>query len=306
MTSPTAVESSVDLNRILGAAQLPALPQSALRLLELSQSPNNGPVEFALPIEADPGLTGQVLKFVNSAYFGFSREISSIKLAITMVGVRTIKNFSLWSAVFSLMPNPKCGPFDLCSLWQDSLRRALFARAFGKLMGMPEAEEPFAAALLQDMAMPLLARELPQEYATLLQRREGGQFRLSALERDRFGWTHSAAAGQMARQWNLPEEFADLIELHTELDDLLANGGSTPGQLSVALSSLLPAASDEGWPEAGRFESSFQLLARDRISVADMLKKIDQEFIDFAPVLKITAPAKSLLMRYTEATKTAG
>ena len=66
------------------------------------------------------------------------------------------------------MPNPKCGPFDLKSLWQDSLRRGLFARAMGKLLGLREAEEAFAAALLQDMAIPLLAKELPEEYTELL------------------------------------------------------------------------------------------------------------------------------------------
>ena len=150
----------LDLKQILSGAQLPALPQSAIRLLELSQDPSNGPAEFAVPIESDPGLTGQVLRFVNSSYFGFSREISSVKLAITLVGIRTIKNFALWSAVFSLMPNPKCGPFDLKSLWQDSLRRALFARAVAKILGMKEAEEPFAAALLQDMAVPILAHAM--------------------------------------------------------------------------------------------------------------------------------------------------
>jgi HD-like signal output (HDOD) protein len=169
------------LKDLLGSAQLPALPQSAIRLLELSQNPDNGPTEFAVPIEADPGLTGQVLKFVNSSYFGFSREISSIKLAITLVGIRTIKNFALWSAVFSLMPNPKCGPFDLKSLWQDSLRRGLFARAFGKLQGLKDAEDLFAAALLQDMAVPLLAKELPTQYVQLLEGRKGGMTRLSSL-----------------------------------------------------------------------------------------------------------------------------
>ena len=112
-----------NLNELLAGAQLPALPQSAIRLLELSQDEENGPPEFAVPIEVDPGLTGQVLRFVNSSYFGFPREISSVKLAITLVGVRTIKNFALWSAVFSLMPNPICGPFDLKNMWQDSLRR---------------------------------------------------------------------------------------------------------------------------------------------------------------------------------------
>ena len=102
-------ENTPQLEKLLGRAQLPALPQSAIRLLELSQDPDNGPAEFAVPIESDPGLTGQVLRFVNSSYFGFANEISSIKLAISMVGIRTIKNFAMWSAVFSLMPNPKSG-----------------------------------------------------------------------------------------------------------------------------------------------------------------------------------------------------
>jgi HD-like signal output (HDOD) protein len=132
-----------DLQRILQGAQLPALPQSAIRLMELSRDADNGPGEYAVPIEADPGLTGQVLKFVNSAYFGFSREISNVKMAITLVGIRTIKNFALWSAVFSLMPNPKCGPFDLKLLWQDSLRRGLFSRALARLLGLRDCEESF-------------------------------------------------------------------------------------------------------------------------------------------------------------------
>jgi HD-like signal output (HDOD) protein len=300
--SPTLTEPPIELSRLLAGAQLPALPQSAIRLLELSHNQKNGPVEFAVPIEADPGLAGQVLKFVNSAYFGFAREISSVKLAITMVGIRTIKNFALWSAVFSLMPNPKCGPFDLRSLWQDSLRRALFARAFGKLLGMREAEEPFAAALLQDMAVPLLAKDLSGEYASLLERRENGRLRLSQLEHERFGWTHAAAAAQMSRQWNLPEEFAVLIERHADLDELLVAGDASPGQLAVALSSLLPAVSDEQWSEFAQFEGCFrQLSPAAGGSAAEFLEKIDLEFVDFAPVLKITAPAKSLLTRYTEA-----
>src|SRR5690606_40827918 len=129
--------------------------------------------------EADPGLTSQVLRFVNSSYFGFSREISSVKLAIALVGVRTIKNFALWSAVFSLMPSPKCGPFDLKSLWKDSLRRGIFARRLGKTMGVKDVDELFAAALLQDMAVPLLAKELPGDYADMLSGRDGGKQRLS-------------------------------------------------------------------------------------------------------------------------------
>ena len=291
--------NQIDLKELLSGAQLPALPQSAIRLLELSQDPDNGPAEFAVPIEVDPGLTGQVLRFVNSSYFGFSREISSVKLAITLVGIRTIKNFSLWSAVFSLMPNPKCGPFDLKALWQDSLRRGLFARSMGKQLGMKDAEDLFAGALLQDMAVPLLAKELADDYLDLLEKRGSDGVRLSDLERERFGWTHAEAGGQLARGWNLPDAFADLIEHHTNLTRLTDGTEIDPGQAAVALSSLLPSASEDDWHDGPIFETAYNAIAgSDAPSAAELLEKTDAEFTEFAPVMKITAPAKSLLDHY--------
>jgi HD-like signal output (HDOD) protein len=284
------------LKDLLSGAQLPALPQSAIRLLELSQDPENGPAEFALPIEADPGLTGQVLRFVNSSYFGFSREISSVKLAITLVGIRTIKNFALWSAVFSLMPNPKCGPFDLKCLWQDSLRRGLFARAVGKILGLKDAEDLFAAALLQDMAVPLLAKELPEQYKKLIEGRNAGAVRLSDLEQAEFGWTHADAAGVMARSWSLPEEFSTYIEAHTKLDEWVATARSNPGQFAVALSSLLPPLNDADWIDREKFIATYQQVApADAPTVEALLAQIDTEFADFAPVLKLSVPKKSLV-----------
>jgi len=292
---------AIDLKRILSGAQLPALPQSAIRLLELSQDPTNGPAEFAVPIECDPGLAGQVLRFVNSSYFGFSREISSVKLAITLVGIRTIKNFTLWSAVFSLMPNPKCGPFDLKSLWQDSLRRALFARAMGKLLGIKEVEEPFSAALLQDMAIPLLAGEAPATYIRLLNARQDGKVRLSVLERHVFGWTHAEAAGMMARQWNLPEAFAVLIENHLEIDRWISKPKAEPGKLAVALSAMLPTAGDPTWTDRTQFENYYgKACPADGPSPVEMLAKIDEEFADFAPALRLGMPSRSLVDSYEE------
>ncbi len=291
----TTRKASLRIESLLAGAQLPALPQSAIRLLQLSQDPENGPAEFAIPIESDPGLTGQVLKFVNSSYFGFAREISSIKLAITLVGIRTIKNFALWSAVFSLMPNPKCGPFDLKSLWQDSLRRGLFARALGRLLGQADSEDLFAAALLQDMAVPLLAKELPEEYDKLFQGRRGGQTRLSDLERERFGWTHAEAASILARRWSLPEEFADLIENHIAFERLLTDG-ATAGQVAVSLSALLPSVQDSVWYEREPFVDVFCKLTRSpEAALQPLLAEIDAGFEEFAPVLKLGLPTHTLV-----------
>ena len=284
-----------DLDDLLNSAQLPALPQSAIRLIELSQDPNNGPAEFAVPIESDPGLTGQVLRFVNSSYFGFSREISSVKLAITLVGIRTIKNFALWSAVFSLMPNPKCGPFDLKSLWQDSLRRALFARAMAKFLGMKEPEEPFAAALLQDMAVPLLAKEIPQAYADLLTSRDDGRLRLSDLEQRTFGWTHAEAGERLARRWGLPDTFAGLIVSHVDEPACEPRNRGQLGATAVMLSALLPSVSDSAWYEQNSFQSLyFDLMGRNVPALEDVFARVDAEFTEFAPLLKIASPSRTL------------
>ncbi len=297
----------VQLDSILTGGQLPALPQSAIRILELSQDPDNGPAEFAVPIESDPGLAGQVLRFVNSSYFGFSREISSVKLAITLVGIRTIKNFTLWSAVFSLMPNPKCGPLDLKLLWQDSLRRALLARRMGLLAGLKEADDLFAAALLQDMAVPLLSKEFAQQYTEFFEKRQDGAARLSELEQETFGWTHAEAAARLAVHWNLPEELVEPIRRHTEAADVFADSGSTLSERCVSLSALLPPSVDNKWPERETFETLYeQVRPSDGPTVLELFERVDTEFVDFAPVLQISTPTRTLADCYREATDEAG
>ncbi len=284
-----------NLSEVLANTQLPALPTSAMRLLELSQDPNNGPAQYAKPIEADAGLMGQVLRFVNSSYFGFSREIASVQQALTLVGVRTIKNFALWSAVFSLVPNPKFGPFDLKSLWQDSLRRAVFARSLGRELRLPNAEDLFAAALLQDMAIPLLLKALPEQYEALVERRSKERLRLSSLEKELFGWDHAQAAAALCRNWRLPEEFAILIERHPALDELL--DGPTPriDAACVALASLLPSCRDEQWDDADEFLSGIERITQSRVvDLTNLITEVDISFAEFAPVLKIQVPDKSL------------
>ncbi|MFN9713574.1 MAG: HDOD domain-containing protein [Planctomycetota bacterium] len=290
-----SVNIQPSLPNVLENIQIPALPTSAMKLLELSQDQNKGPADYAYHIEADVGLMGQVLRFVNSAYFGFSREISSVQQALTLVGIRTIKNFALWSAVFSVVPNPKLGPFDLRRLWQDSLRRALFARAMGREMRLPNAEELFAAALLQDMAIPFLLKALPNDYERMLERRNKEKIRLSSLEREAFGWDHAQAAAHLCRQWNLPEEFASLIERHPSLNELMS--GSKP-QLAagcVALAALRPACKDNTWDEEQEFMTWFKRISKDHpVSLEDLMTNVDQAMGNFAPIMNLPVPEKSL------------
>jgi HD-like signal output (HDOD) protein len=298
-----AFTPSLELNKILPLAKLPGLPQSAIRLMELSEDPANGPVEIAAPVEVDPGLTGQVLRFVNSSFFGFAQKISSVRMAITLLGIHTIKNFTLWNAVYCLMTNPRYGPLEFKSLWQDSIRRALFAKAIANLLGNMEAEDAFAAALLQDMAIPIVAKETPHFYMKLLKSREQGQVRLSSLERQLFGWQHAQAAGMMARHWKLPENLAYLIENHIAIDKFADKPGAAPNMVAVAMSALLPAIIDPIWTECQKFELYYEkILPGSMPTIVELLSKIDHDFGEYAPMLKIATPTKSLVESYNEVT----
>lgn len=283
------------LDELLASAQLPALPHSAITLLHLSQNPNNGPNQYSVPIEADPGLLGQVLKFVNSSYFGFSREIASVSQALNLVGVRTITNFALWNAVFSLVPNPQVGCFDLKRLWQDSLRRGLFSRSMGKRLGVAHYEDLFAGALLQDMAIPVLMKQLSQEYAQLSQQQADRGVRLSVVEREYFGWDHAEASAKLAKLWNLPEAIVGLIASHTQLDELLGQGEASRGRATVALSSLLPRCNDSQWNEKDAFIDGYRQLVGDIHELDSVLSQVDEDTELFAPLLKLAVPQSRLV-----------
>ncbi|MDR0871072.1 MAG: HDOD domain-containing protein, partial [Planctomycetaceae bacterium] len=178
------------MNKIKGCTVL-ALPQSASRVLDLSKNPDNGPPEFALPISADPGLTAQILRFANSAFFGFPNKIATVQTALSLVSVRTIRNFILWNAVFTFLPNPKVGNFVLRRLIQDALRRAVFCKCIGSYCPGINSEEIFVAGLLQDVAIPILTQNFQKDYDRFFVKLKEESIQLSKLEQAQFGWNHS-------------------------------------------------------------------------------------------------------------------
>lgn len=291
-----------ELRKVLNVAQLPAMPHSALSVLQLDNDLSKVDInDLVRPIEADPGLASQVLKFLNSSYFGFQNAISNAKQGIALVGIRIVKNFVLWKAVFSLIPKSRNNYFDVSGLWQDSLRRGMFSRYILTEQRKGDPELAFAGALLQDMAIPILMKQKPQEYSDFFAiLKKNPEQKLSMLEKNLFGWTHADAAGMLARNWKLPDMLCDLIENHLLIDSFLHQEKQKPSELIVSLSSMLPIGSQETWPEKKLFLEYFDRIFPDnRALLTRTLSKLDQEFEQYAGILQIPQPKKSL-MEYLE------
>jgi len=295
MSNESALE---ELRRTLIAEKLPAMPQSALSVLKMDNDITKINInDLAKPIEADPGLAAQVLKFLNSSAFGFRSTISNIRQGIALVGVRIIKNFVLWKAVFSLIPKSKTGAFDVGMLWQDSLRRAMFARFLLLEIKRGDAEMAFAGALLQDMAIPLLLRAKAADYGPILDSlTKDTTKRLSELEKERFGWTHADASLILGQYWKLPEMLVSLISNHLDVTTTGSDFDQHPERSVVALSALLPSVVRADWEDRQLFTSAFGNCVPSNAQLYAMLfDKVDREFDQYASLLHIAPPQQSLI-----------
>ncbi|MDR0521157.1 MAG: HDOD domain-containing protein [Planctomycetaceae bacterium] len=295
MNNETARE---ELRKSLIAEQLPAMPHSALSVLKLDNDLSKVNInDLVRPIEADPGLAAQVLKFLNSSAFGFQSTISNIRQGVALVGIRIVKNFVLWKAVFSLIPRSKTGSFDVGLLWQDSLRRAMFSRILLLELKRGDTEMAFAGALLQDMAIPLLLKLKTADYSPVLDSlaRQPASRRLSDIENDNFGWNHADAGFVLGQHWKLPEILVNLIGNHLRAEELAASFAEQPEYFVVALSSLLPSVTKADWDDRDAFIRLFEkVFSGNKRLFLNLFSRIDIEFEQYAALLQIAQPKQGL------------
>jgi len=297
VTENQQTQGKEELRNMFRVEQLPAMPHSALIVLQLDSDLSKVNInDLVRPIEADLGLTTQVLKFLNSAFFGFQNAISSIKQGIALAGIRTVKNFVLWKAVFSLIPKTTDSVFDVKLLWQDSLRRALFARNLVSMLGHGEEDLTFAGALLQDMAIPLLLKKRPQPTTGLIQElKRRPSSRLSELEQEAFGWTHADAAEIMCQSWKIPEDLSGLMANHTQIEPYIDEPTRNPEQLAVSLSALLPAVVNDHWFEEEKLRHYLTTLFPTKPNLLEHLfEEVDKEFDQYSVILQISRPKITL------------
>jgi hypothetical protein len=92
-----------------------------------------------------------------------------------------------------------------------------------------------------------------------------------------------------------------LIENHLEIDRWIRDPQAEAGKLVVALSAMLPTSADRTWADRTQFEHYYQAVCpAGNPPLVEFLEKIDEQYADFAPVLKLSTPSRSLVDCYEE------
>ena len=89
---------------------VPSMPSVVMELRKYLNDPDVSFDRLAKLIEVDPGLTVNVLQLANSAYFGWTRTISSVKDAITRLGTNRVFQMVLCMSVAPMVRKTAMSP----------------------------------------------------------------------------------------------------------------------------------------------------------------------------------------------------
>lgn len=224
LQSTEAIRSRVEAS----IEKMPSLPTTVTKVVSLANDINSSARDLLTVIQMDPVLTAKVLKLINSAFFALPNKVS-LKQAIVLLGINTIKNIALSSAIIGYMgkSNIMVKSFDQHRFWEHCMGTGIAARLISRLVvNDPQVrEEYFVAGLVHDIGKIVIAVSLPTMLVKAIRLAEEKSFSSSTAEIEVIGMDHAAIGAMLARKWSLNESLINATLNHhnpSDQDDRLA------------------------------------------------------------------------------------
>lgn len=199
-----------------------------------TESPDASASEVESMIAPDRGICSEILRVANSAYYGRSGRVKIMRDAITLLGLKALKNLIIFISTRQIATDLKSPVFKKY-LTEYPVLAALIAQDLAPRWKHPElAEEAFLSGLLYNIGMSILALNKGDHYSFLIEQSEKNQFDLRELERSSYGTDHAQAGKEAAQQWNLP----DTLQASIELTPTTLNGSNELGKITVVSAAL--------------------------------------------------------------------
>lgn len=189
------------------------LPHVMVRILDVIGDENASAKDLSDEIAADPGLTGKILKIVNSAFYGFYREIALISDAVVVLGFEEIQRISLAISVVGMLGRKGGGNDERVRFWNHCFHTAAIAELLERELGRG-GKGAFTAGLLHDVGRAVLDQHFPELFQTLLATERRERQLPIVVEQNLLGTTHAEIGYWLAERWHLPPVLAEAIRFH--------------------------------------------------------------------------------------------
>ena len=192
----------------------PGMPDTSAKLLEMLKDPDASASQIEDVLRYDPGLTANILKLTNSAYFGIPSKVRSVKQAVVVLGWKRLLQLVMTMCMSTVMKKPVPG-YDLPhgALWRHSVAVSVAAELVVKALKIPDADEVFTAALLHDVGKLVMGEFVQND----LQQIEGMVAKGIAFEVAEFivlGTDHAHIGARILEKWAFPEDLTNAVGWH--------------------------------------------------------------------------------------------
>jgi len=210
----TSMVADETVRRVVGAVgKLPSLPSTCAALLAALEDPDTPLTEVGRIIEQDVGMSAKILQLVNSSFFGLLREVGSVAVAVSYLGLDIVKHLVLSAHIFrTFHPAQAVAGFSMDAFQAHS---RLAARIAGRLPA-PNSVIPTAVvtALLHDTGKLVLAARLPGQFEMALRVSREERRPLYAVEEAAIGTGHAEIGAYLLGLWRLPLPIVDAVYRH--------------------------------------------------------------------------------------------
>ena len=226
------------IRRVLQGISVPPQPQIMVDLQMEQVMPEPDLRNIARLISQDPGLSGALLKTVNSSFFGLANRIASIRQAVNLLGCNSVINLINAQSIKGELSDDAI--VTLNRFWDTAQDVAMASLTLAKRIGYPAPDEAYTLGLFHNCGIPLMVKRFPG-YMSVLEEAYGSasaETRVTDIENRALNTNHAVVGYFTAKSWNLPLHLCEAIANHHNALSLFSDDSGRDASLKTLLAIL--------------------------------------------------------------------
>lgn len=200
-------------------SDIASFPAIARRVLEVAGKEDAETADLLEVIEQDPVLALKILQTVNSSYYGLPNEVADLRTAITLLGMKQVRNMALTVVVGRhFTRHSAVGCIDPHQMWDHSVCTAAAAKLVAEKTKMADPDEAYLAGLIHDSGLLIIDQEFEEEMPRVIARFKANRSWMDA-EQEVLAFDHSQLGAYIAWRSGFPHRLVAAVDYHHHPSD---------------------------------------------------------------------------------------